>query len=667
MENVGDVSIDGNSYRIQLSSYMEKDLADFAPRASVPGGSAMMSELLLYQTLNMTDWRHGLGFEWHTDAMGFMNSDGFIDTRHAGMVHLFQYPQRITETVNDLKTGMVMFNGDLYSWSGAYLRKYKLSTKEWSTIHTGKVNFAMATDKYLFYCPDAAQLRKINTTGTDEVAGTAEAKDYKWLIIHNGYIYGSQDGSNKVHYSGVEDLTTGVDAIEGDADDDPNEIIVGAGGYPTLGAISYGNELYVFRKDGIWNIISDNKTSKRIIDFTSELSDYNFSGYAVYNGYLYITVRNKVYQWNGVRMQDVTPPKISNSYPFNEFLLFGQMVVIKNYLYVPALQHDPEGTDATSFRIVLLCYDGVGWHKLCTVLSQYPGILPLASYNIHAFTCYDALHTNLYISAWPETSPAATTSTILEITMPDGEISKGPFYTTDTDFSESENYLLTSKLDMGYRRVKKSLPSILIEGNNLSETVYLNVSGTFDGSTEAIDFGKVTRTGITELYPPSTSMAPFIPRDDLPSKATPDVFTYPVSYDFETTRIGSTIEFYNAVFKVEFINASTDTLKTPILEGITARFLMRPDVFYGYSFTIVASQSYVYGAEQDDRSPQEILTSLREARDSKSPISFVDLYGSDHVCYISSVSVQAVERHENSIDGTKNVEAYIKVNLVEAK
>ena len=77
-DNLGDVSINGISYRVDLNSYKEKDLADFAPRASVTGGSSVMAELLLYQPLNMTDWRHGYGFMWHTDAMGYLKTVGML-------------------------------------------------------------------------------------------------------------------------------------------------------------------------------------------------------------------------------------------------------------------------------------------------------------------------------------------------------------------------------------------------------------------------------------------------------------------------------------------------------------------------------------------------------------------------------------------------------------
>jgi len=247
--------------------------------------------------------------------------------------------------------------------------------------------------------------------------------------------------------------------------------------------------------------------------------------------------------------------------------------------------------------------------------------------------CYSVTDQALYMATRYTATTPIVNSIVRRLPISEGQISRGPFTTMIPPDPQVYSVLYTSKLDMGFRRVKKSIPSILVEGSNLSTGSYLVVSATFDGSTELLTFPGVSQSGITELYC---------------SDASSD----------------STKEFYNATFEVRFFTLSSTV--TPILEGLTIRFLMRPDVFYGYSFTIIAAQSVVYGNEQDDRSPQDYLTDLRTARDSKAPIEFIDLYGTSHVCYISSVSVQAVERHENSNDGSVNIEAFISVNLVEA-
>ena len=75
--NLGDIRLNGVEYAIDLTSYRVRDIVDFAPRAATPGGSIVHSELGLYQPYLKTDWRHGLGFMWETDALGYLQTDIF--------------------------------------------------------------------------------------------------------------------------------------------------------------------------------------------------------------------------------------------------------------------------------------------------------------------------------------------------------------------------------------------------------------------------------------------------------------------------------------------------------------------------------------------------------------------------------------------------------------
>ena len=43
--NLGDITLNGTAYRINLESYRVRDIVDFAPRAATPGGSIVHSEL----------------------------------------------------------------------------------------------------------------------------------------------------------------------------------------------------------------------------------------------------------------------------------------------------------------------------------------------------------------------------------------------------------------------------------------------------------------------------------------------------------------------------------------------------------------------------------------------------------------------------------------------
>src|SRR5687768_17573022 len=98
----GDIQLDGKPYRIDVATWRGKDIIDFSPRATVPGGSFVMSDLGLLQPLVQTDWRHGFGFHWYADAMGYLQTVGNIDTRQDGIAMLFT-SSTSSETDNNVK------------------------------------------------------------------------------------------------------------------------------------------------------------------------------------------------------------------------------------------------------------------------------------------------------------------------------------------------------------------------------------------------------------------------------------------------------------------------------------------------------------------------------------------------------------------------------------
>jgi len=305
-ERLGFITLNGKNYTMDIGSYRVTDIIDFAPRAATPGGSILHSELGLYQPLLQTDWRHGFGFHWYEDAMGYLRTEGRVDTRHDGIAMLFTNSTS-SDTDNDVKDGFTTFNDAVWAWGDHGLRKY--SGGSWSSAYSAtSVNFALSTGEYLFYCPDGARIRKVTTGDVHSDAGLdANSTDYKWLIIHNGYIYAGKDGSNMVHYDDNDDLS----ALEGD-NTDTNVIYVGGGGLPTFNAFTYGGNLYISRADGIWQLGEDN-VARKVLDFTSEISSSNFRSAVVHNGYVMFPVRDAILQWNGLRYSNRTPNRLTDS------------------------------------------------------------------------------------------------------------------------------------------------------------------------------------------------------------------------------------------------------------------------------------------------------------------------------------------------------------------
>jgi len=677
MDPIGDVSLNGIPFRININSYREKDLADFSPRATVAGNSVSQSELLLYQPLYLTDWRHGLGFTWNTDAMGYMTSMGNIDTRQPGIAMMFTAPTEKADSDTGDKLGITMFKGNIYTWGDSGLRKLDTSTWAWSSIYsTAKVNFALATETWLFYCPDGLQLRRNNGTGTDEECGDASADDFNWLAIHEGYVWGGVDDTVNIFYSSDPDL----DDMHGTEAADPTLVKVGAGGFETKGAISFGSQLYIFRKDGIW-LMGTDKYVRRILDYSNEASDSNFIGRTMFNGYLYFSIRNKVYQWNGSRVVDVTPPRFSDQFPYSEIRTIGPMVTVNNFLYMIAnWYNNPSESSIPGIGVSglvytsLFCYDGVGWHKLADLAAL--GGRPQYS----SMFC-DGTNNRLYF--FLDNSTAAS-SYFGYFQLGEGSL---PYASFPTD---TNNVLVSSRLDMGFRRVDKFTPSILIEASNIRYdavddadnrylSVYAVIMGKGSESTDvdqlwdALYLGQVTTNGVTEMDMPGVEA---LKRSRLPKAGAgggwgriPGSFRAATERDFLTlpyigNDTGLDVNVYKYLIVVVIFHTNSST-QTPILEGMTVRFLLRPDVFYGYNFDVVAATDMLEGDNVDARSAGEIIDQLKSMRNSKHPIEFVDIYGVQHYVYISSLMNAGMEVHESDMGEKRNVETICNLNLVE--
>ena len=356
---LGDIQLDNKPYRIDFESWRGKDIIDFAPRATVPGGTAVLSDLGMFQPLYQTDWRHGFGFHWYSDSMGYMSTTGNIDTRQDGLAMLFTAAVS-SDTNNNNKLGSVPFDGNVYTWGTGGLRKFNGTI--WSDIYTTTaVNFAMAAGNYLFFAPNGARIKKMDTAGVVTDAGLdINATDYKWLILHNGYIYAGKDGSNAIHFDNSETLAT----LQGNSAD-TNRILVGVGANPTLGAIVYNGNLYVRKSDGIW-LIGEDRIARRMLDFSSEESFLNLRSWAVINGYLVFPMRDRILQWNGARVSDITPHKINDEFPYLTYGSFNAFVAVGDYLYVMGR------TNETNADLDLLSFDGVGWHRLLNIASDFP-------------------------------------------------------------------------------------------------------------------------------------------------------------------------------------------------------------------------------------------------------------------------------------------------------
>lgn len=595
--DLGDISIDGKPYRIDFESWQGKDVIDFAPRATVPGGSAVLSDLGMFQPLLQTDWRHGFGFHWYSDSMGYLRTLGRLDTRQEGLVMMFTNSTS-SDTNNNIKRGLITFNGAVYSWGVGGLRKY--SGGSWSSIYSSAtVNYALAAGAYLFFAPDGARIQKIDTSDTITDAGLdANASDFKWLVLHNGYIYAGKDGTNAIHFDNSATLAT----LQGNSSD-TNRILVGVGDNPTLGAIVYNGNLYVRKNDGVW-IVGEDRIARRMLDFSAEESSNNLRSWAVINGYLVMPMRDRILQWNGARVTDITPKKLSDTFPYVTYGRFTHFVPVGDYLYVVAR------TNETPYDEDLIVFDGVGWHKLAELISDGS-----AGRNV-SMMAYEAVNNRLWYHD-------DTTSDITYY-IPFQDNSTFPY----ADFpTTGQHSLISSRIDAGFRRVLKSMDKLYVEARNCDATRYLSVYYRLDGD-DWVHWKDIKQNGIIELENPGEAR---------------------------------TREFYYMQIRIDFV--TTSATQTPILEGLSLSFIMRPVTRMGYNFNVVAATNYEHGQYTDDRTSQEILDDLKAVRNSAAPVEMIDIYGREHVGYITAIREEPVYRQGEG--DTTDVEVMFNVNFVE--
>lgn len=847
-EGIGDIQINGKWYRIDLESYRARDIIDFSPRAASPGGGIILSDLMLYQPLMQTDWRHGFGFPAYDDVSGYFSSDGHIDTRHEGLAMMSTRPicKTSTEWGDDLFriTGGLIHNGENYFWGPQGCRKFYTTieadgstTENWDAVYVNTparaINTMLSLGEALIACPNGTRIRTtvydgklklqpgeyggavdtwieqnnpdknyanentlvVGTTNTSETAAiyikfdlskvpsgatvtsakltfmvadrteevpklyisqcarsnvsemeatwnifkagsswttagakheeddrldhslksntgtpylnssddakititatarqfftieldesqvqdmcttnngmliwgdytglqlrnlklcsskeansdwrpcltveytTAEewtntgvdvdAKDFKWAVIHNGFTYLGVDGTNRVHYSSSDTLSD----VEG-SEDDPSHILIGAGNRPTIGAISFLSNLYIARSDGLWQL-GDDKIARRTLDFSSEESDNNFKSMCVFNGYLIFPIKDTIYQWNGARLTKITPQRIDNVWPFISYGDFKNFITVGDFMYCTGR------TNETRYKEALLCYDGVGWHKIADLINTGWGTITFLYYdtiNNRMWYHYNGVYNSTYYikfqsqSDYPYPYFELPTDTVFP------ELEKATTSTNPAGRFGSEvstNCLYTCLFDMGFARITKSTPSLLVEAENLTKKTFISVNYSIDGG-RWVEWGRIFENGITELTWPG-------------GLRTQEFKYIQLRFDFYT-----------------YVRA-----QSPILKGYTLRFLMRPEVAYGWNFNIVAADHFVYGEREDERTAATIIEDIKIARDSKAPISFVDIQGTEHFAYVSSYSESAQERNvDEENGGIPSIESVVNVNIVEAK
>lgn len=830
----GTIELDGKVFHIDVTTWSGKDIVDFSPRASIPGGGVIYSDMSLYQPIAMLDWSHGFGFIWHTDEAGYMYTDGSIDTRHSGLVTLMA-----TSTLSDAtgasnvrKTGGLVFPVDnyLYTWGASGVRRYNGSA--WQAVPWSRVQFdaktegvktaagepaevishdpGVITDALVTVCLmcegnitidaityggvamtlidsittapkmflyalclgdidgtakdvsvdlsadtdwgysivtwegahqtigtaiPAAGVTKAEETGvalvTDDItvtdgcmtvlyvykvdstnaavigtgqtsilnqddasattysydgsyetpsaADVIEAQSYTWAggnenaktisfrivpisasaeinfmytngqylfvfpegerprytaavtatpsaydwsvtgtngrsidyasaLTYGGYTWAGKEGAAYAYKSSSATLAT----LNGDPADDTAEIAVGAGTEGPKWLVSFADELFAARNDGLWTLDTTNNLASLRLPYQSEYSSLNFAGCISSGGYLYYPIRNKLFKWTGSSVTDITPQRLSNDFPYTVYSQFENFCTFDDWLFYTAR------TSETTYTEAIIAYDGVGHHVLAEPITDGN-----TSTNIKAITMmvFDPQTNRLWYHIDDDT--ADTNNTYYIPFRSDSPYAYASYPTTGT------HQLVTSRIDAGFRRVAKSFPAMWIETDNCTSSRYIRVKYSLDGGSW-VTWVDVKTDGVQRLSFPGGALSQ---------------------------------EFNYIQFAFQFITTSSSY--TPVMEGATLMVMLRPEVLYGYSFEVTLAKDMLTGGYEERRTPENIKKQLRDLRDSKYPIKMITPIGEEVWGYISSLTETMNELNEAEEGFRVDPEMTVQVSFIE--
>jgi hypothetical protein len=498
----------------------------------------------------------------------------------------------------------------VYTWGGASIALTWSYFEVQPVQTTVEINTLYTNGQYLFICPEgqrprySAAITETPNVSNWTITGTnARAEDYAWMTTYGGFTFAGKENTPYVYRSSSATLST----LDGDPADVATEIAVGAGNEGTMQAMGFIDNLYATKSDGIWTLDTTNNIATPKLNYTSEKSSLNFRSAATDGTFFYYTVRNKLYRWTGSTITDITPDKLDDDFPYNVLGTFDNFVHYENWLFYSA------ETSETTKSCVIIAYDGVGHHKLIEPITDGDGSITMM--------VWDPIRSYL----WFHVNKAASNTTYY---IPFRENSHYPY----ANFPVTGTHQLVSpRIDGGFRRISKSTPFLWIEADECSKTCYIRIKYALDGG-DWVTWEDIKQNGVQRIAFPGGSLT--------------QEFNY---------------------LQIAFQFCTLDATTTPVLEGATLQVMLRPEVLYGYTFDIPASQAMVTGGFEELRTAAQIKKDLRASRNSKSPVLLRTPDGDDVWGYVSSISGRLVEVNEDSDDGvgTTKIEYVISISFVE--
>jgi hypothetical protein len=404
--------------------------------------------------------------------------------------------------------------------------------------------------------------------------------DFTKLALFGGYVWAAESYEPWLHYW----ADTEGETAEGGQGTDVNAIRVGPGNYFINNMIAFNNQLLVMREDGIWAIGDDN-VAYHLLNFGDEAHINNFRAACVWNGFLYFSVRNKLYRYKS-GIQDVTPPPWDKHWPYKTFGDFRALVPRGKFLYafgMGSTTNAIEATETSMFGVMLKTDDAVSWHKVLDISAAPSDIVgvPIAF--------LDPVGDYIYYGG----QRSSGTVNIYRVKLdPMGELPYKNFPTTGS------HNLYLSYYDLGMIPINKSFARVTLDGDFPTGTSVV-VSYRVDNETNFTTLGTITATNMYCNFPSGVTGKRIQLRLDL---------------------------------------RTTSSSYTPVVRAVILKCMARPDVKYGCTFDVLVEDDQAnawYGSA--GTTAAQIRQGLEAARASVAPIIFTDIHGDSAPAYLSSL------------------------------
>jgi len=331
-----------------------------------------------------------------------------------------------------------------------------------------------------------------------------------------------------------------------------------------------------------------------VIDFSSEIHANTFNAWCIFQDDLYFSLANGLGRYSASGVVSSVSPEVGLLEQVAQRGAWTALVGTLGQMYAVV-----QGTadDWTQY----ISYAGSGWHVIATSDRQGDQCKTLF------------VDSGLYSDlprVWTSSGPIITsfvqpTWTTRRWTYAEGTVgSEVRFWQkTTTTLGAASGRLYTSWLDAGLQNIVKNWVTIDFVGANLGANHYLTAYYRDEESDTWTTLGTVTTEPVQTLsFPTGTT----------------------------SRKLQLRIDF-----------TSTFNYESPQLLGYAMRYVALPDVHKRYQLQLVcANDVMLYNGGREQRTASQMWNDLCTARELKSSLTFIDVWGGSHTVHATQVTAQ---------------------------